>query len=86
MWLSDICKNKCANAKVLSSRFLMKISLFADCVIYQNLPIVLYIAVIQLISNIINNFNTYNTYLMFWNIAPKHWIYMDRGHCNSFYF
>ena len=28
MWLSDICKNKCANAKVHSRRFLMKISPF----------------------------------------------------------
>jgi hypothetical protein len=25
-------------------------------------------------------------YVIFWNIAPKHWIYMDRGYCNSFYF
>jgi hypothetical protein len=50
MWLSDICKNKYANAKVLSSRFLMKISPFTDCVIYQDLPIVLFTAVIQLIS------------------------------------
>ena len=25
-------------------------------------------------------------YIIFWNIAPKHWIYMDRGYCNSFYF
>jgi hypothetical protein len=24
--------------------------------------------------------------VIFWNIAPKHWIYMDRGYCNSFYF
>ena len=24
--------------------------------------------------------------IIFWNIAPKHWIYMDRGYCNSFYF
>jgi hypothetical protein len=28
--------------------------------------------------------NTCN--VIFWNIAPKHWIYMDRGYCNSFYF
>jgi hypothetical protein len=25
-------------------------------------------------------------YVIFWNIAPKHWIYMDTGYCNSFYF
>jgi hypothetical protein len=25
-------------------------------------------------------------YVIFWNIAPKHWIYMDRGYCNSFHF
>ncbi len=25
-------------------------------------------------------------YAIFWNIAPKHWIYIDRGYCNSFYF
>jgi hypothetical protein len=24
--------------------------------------------------------------VIFWNIAPKHWIYRDRGYCNSFYF
>ena len=24
-------------------------------------------------------------YVIFWNIAPKHWIDMDRGYCNSFY-
>ena len=30
MWLSDICKNTCANAEVPSSRFLMKISSFKD--------------------------------------------------------
>ena len=28
MWLSDICKYKCSNAKVLPWRFLMKISPF----------------------------------------------------------
>jgi hypothetical protein len=50
MWLSDICKNKHTNAKVLSSRFLMTISPFTDCVIYQDLPIVLFTAVIQLIG------------------------------------
>jgi len=25
-------------------------------------------------------------YVIFWNIAPQHWIYMDRGYCNSSYF
>jgi len=25
-------------------------------------------------------------YIIFWNIALKHWIYMDRGYRNSFYF
>ena len=25
-------------------------------------------------------------YVIFWNIAPNHWIYMDRLCCNSFYF
>ena len=25
-------------------------------------------------------------YVIFWNIAPKHWIYMDTGYCNSFSF
>jgi hypothetical protein len=25
-------------------------------------------------------------YVVFWNIAHKHWIYMDRGYCNSFNF
>jgi hypothetical protein len=25
-------------------------------------------------------------YVIFWNIAPKHWIYMDTGYCNTFYF
>jgi len=25
-------------------------------------------------------------YVIFWNIAPKHWIYMNTGYCNSFYF
>jgi hypothetical protein len=25
-------------------------------------------------------------YVIFWNIAPKHWIYMDTRYCNSFYF
>jgi hypothetical protein len=45
MWLSHICKNKCANAKVLSS----------DCVIYHNLFILKYITVNKLISNIISN-------------------------------
>ena len=25
-------------------------------------------------------------YAIFWNIAPKHWIYMDREYCNSFSF
>jgi hypothetical protein len=24
--------------------------------------------------------------VIFWNIAPKHWIYMDTVYCNSFYF
>jgi hypothetical protein len=24
--------------------------------------------------------------VIFWNIASKHWIYMDKGYCNSFYF
>jgi hypothetical protein len=64
MWLSDICKNKCANAKVPPRKKINKnISILqllsSDCVIYQNLPILLYITVIQLISNIINNFSTY---------------------------
>jgi hypothetical protein len=22
-------------------------------------------------------------YVIFWNITPKHWIYMDTGYCNS---
>jgi hypothetical protein len=25
-------------------------------------------------------------YVIFWDIASQHWIYMDRGYCNSFYF
>lgn len=25
-------------------------------------------------------------YVIFWNIAPKHWIYMKTGYCNLFYF
>ena len=25
-------------------------------------------------------------YVIFWNIAPQHWIYMDTGYCNSSYF
>jgi hypothetical protein len=25
-------------------------------------------------------------YVIFWNIAHKHWIYMNRGYCNSFHF
>ena len=25
-------------------------------------------------------------YVIFWNIAPKHWIYMDTGYCGSFSF
>jgi hypothetical protein len=25
-------------------------------------------------------------YVIFWNIAPKHWIYMDTRYCNSFSF
>jgi hypothetical protein len=33
--------------------------LSSDCVIYQNLPILLYITAIKLISNIISNFYTY---------------------------
>ena len=33
--------------------------LSSDCVIYQNLPLLLYITVIKLISNIISNFYTY---------------------------
>jgi hypothetical protein len=33
--------------------------LSSDCVIYQNLPILLYITVIKLASNIISNLNTY---------------------------
>jgi hypothetical protein len=25
-------------------------------------------------------------YVIFWNITPKHWKYMDTGYCNSLYF
>ena len=63
MWLSNICKYKCSNAKVPPLKiFNENISIYScwvQTVIYQNLPILLYITVIKLISNIISNFYTY---------------------------
>jgi thiol-disulfide isomerase/thioredoxin len=45
--------------KWCGSIYLLIQLLSSDCAIYPNLPILLYITVIKLISNIINNFYTY---------------------------